>query len=50
MENVRKYRGIILVTTEKKKLISIGTKLLYWKVFHIKFISNRNEKNSNINE
>ena len=39
MENVRKHRNIRLVTTES-----------YYKIFHRKFISNRNEKNSNINE
>ena len=36
MENVRKHRDIKLVTT-------------YYKVFHRKFISNRKEKNPNIN-
>ena len=39
MENVRKHRNIGLVTTES-----------YYKIFHRKFISNRNEKNSDINE
>ena len=43
MGNVRKHRSIKLVTTERRR------KKLY-KVFHRKFISNRNEKNSNINE
>ena len=37
MENVRKHREIKLVTTNR-------TKLSYNKVFHTKFISNRNEK------
>ena len=51
MENVRKHRDIKLVTTEKKnKLFSIRSKLSYCKVSHRTFISNRNEKNSNINE
>ena len=30
---------------KKKKLFSFRTKLLYYKVFYRKFISNRNEKN-----
>ena len=30
---------------KKKKLFSIAIKLSYYKVFHRKFISNRNEKN-----
>ena len=37
MENVRKYRDIKLVTTEKKKkLFSARNKLSYYKVFHKK--------------
>ena len=31
-------------------MVSIRTKLSTYKIFHKKFISNRNEKNSNINE
>ena len=50
MENVRKHRNIKLVTTERRKLFSIRTKLSHYKVFHRKFISNGNVKNSNINE
>ena len=46
MDNVRKHRDIKLVThnRKKKELFCIRTKLSYYKVFHIKFISNRNEK------
>ena len=50
IENVRKYRDIKLVITEKKKLFGIKTKLLYKKIFHRKFVSKRNEKNSNFNK
>ena len=50
MENVRKHRNIKLVTTERRKLFSIRTKLSHYKVFHRKFISNGNVKNLNINE
>ena len=42
MENVRKYRDIKLVTTER--LFSIRTKLSYYKFFYRKPISNRNEE------
>ena len=53
-ENVRKHRKIKLVTTErKKKLFSIRTKFFIkflQQIFSQNFISNRNEKNSNINE
>ena len=35
---------------KEKKLFSIRTKLSYYKIFHIKFIDNRNEKNTNIYE
>ena len=46
-ENVRKDRNN---SKKEKKLFSIRTKFSYCKVFHRKFISNRNEKNSNNNE
>ena len=53
-ENVIKHRKIKLVTTErKKKLFSIRTKFFIkflQQIFSQNFISNRNEKNSNINE
>ena len=45
MENVRKHRDIKLVTTHRRRnYFSVRTKLSYYKVFHRKFISNRNEK------
>ena len=46
-ENVRKHRNN---SKKEKKLFNIRTKFSYFKVFHRKFISNRNEKNSNNNE
>ena len=49
MENVRKHRNIKLAAAEKK-IFSIGTKLSYYKVFYRKYINNRNDENSNINE
>ena len=45
MENVRKYRDIKLVITERRRNFDVRTKLPHYKVFHRKFISNRNEKN-----
>ena len=52
MEKVRKHKTIELVTTEKrnKYFTNIRNRFSYYKVFHRKFISNRNEKKSNINE
>ena len=51
MENVMKHRNIKLCNNRKeKKLFSIRPNISCYKVFHIKFISNRNEKNSNTNE
>ena len=50
MENVRKHRNIKFVTSKEKKLFSIRTKLSYYKFFYRKFISNRNENDSDINE
>ena len=46
MENMRKRRDINLVTREKNKLFGVRIKLSYYKVFHRKFISDRNEKNT----
>ena len=46
MENVRKYRDIKLITTERRKYYLVNNKLSYCKVFYGKFINNRNEKNS----
>ena len=50
--NVKKETTNIELANNRseKKLFSIRIKLSYYKVFHRKFISNRNEKNSNINE
>ena len=50
MKNVRKHIDFKLATTKTKKLFSIRTKSSYYYVFHRKFISNRNGKNSNIND
>ena len=51
MEHVRKHKKYQIYNSRKeKKLISIRTKLSYYKVFHEKCISKRNEKNANINE
>ena len=44
MENVRKHRYKTCYNRKKKKLFGVRTKLSYFKVFHRKFISNRNEK------
>ena len=46
MENARKYRDIKVLTTEKRR----NYLLSYYKVLPRKFISNMNEKNSNICE
>ena len=46
IENVRKHRNI---NNRKVKKLFIRAKLSYYKVFHRRLISNRNEKNSNIN-
>ena len=52
MENVRKPRNTKFVTKERRRNCKrfIRTKLTYYKVFHRKYISNRNEKNSNMYE
>ena len=42
MKNMRKDRSIKLAKTERKKK--------YYKTFHRRFISYRNEKHSDINE
>ena len=44
MENVRKRRYKTCYIRKKKKLFGVRTKLSYCKLFHRKFISNRNEK------
>ena len=49
MENVRKHRDIKTYSNRKeKKLFNIRTKLSLYEIFHRKFISNRNEKKSQI--
>ena len=49
MENVRQYRDIKLVTTERTRNYLVSKpKCHTTKCFTKKFISNRNEKNSNI--
>ena len=45
MENVRRHSDTKLVITDKMKQFGVRTKLSYYKVFHRKLISNRNEKN-----
>ena len=51
MENVKKHRSLKTCYNRKeKKLVSIRTKLSHYKVFHRKFIGNRNKKNSNTYE
>ena len=45
MENVRKHGDIKLINNRKKmELFGIRGKLVHYKVFHKKSISNRNEK------
>ena len=49
METARKHRDIKLVTTdEKKKYISLRTKLSHDKMFSRTFLSNRNEKKTKV--
>ena len=48
MENVRKFRDIKLVATEKKKLFNVRTKLSQHKSFSLKIVSNRNKDKTNI--
>ena len=51
MENLRKHRNIKLVLTERRKnYLVLEPNSHTTKIFHKKFIRNRNEKNSNINE
>ena len=47
----KKHRSLKTCYNRKeKKLVSIRTKLSHYKVFHRKFIGNRNKKNSNTYE
>ena len=51
MESVRKYRDMKLVTTERKRNYLVSEPNCHTtNLFRRKFISNRNEKSSNINE
>ena len=51
MEKVRKHRNIKTCNNRKeKKFFIIKTELSHYKVFHRKFISNINKKNSNTYE
>ena len=50
MWNLRKQRSQTCSKRKEKKLFNIRTKLSHNKIFQRKFISNRNEKMSNINE
>ena len=51
MENVRKYRGMKLVTTERRRNYLVSEPNNHTtKFFTNKFIGYRNEKNSNTNE
>ena len=45
MEKIIKNSQIKLVTTTKKKLFGVGTKLSYCKVFYRKFVVYKSEKN-----
>ena len=51
MENVRKHRKIILVTTEKRRNYLMSEQNYHGtNFFHWKCVGNRNEENSNIYE
>ena len=51
MENVRKHRNIKTCNNRKeKKCFILKTELSHYKVFHRKFISNINKKNSSTYE
>ena len=51
MENVGKHRRIKLVTTEWRRSYLVSEPNYHTKnFFHTKFVSNRNEKNSNTYE
>ena len=50
MENVKKNMEILNWSQQVSELFSIRTKLPCYKMFHGKFIRNRNGKNSNINQ
>ena len=48
MENVRKHRDIKLVSIDKRR--NFGAYLSYVKIFFIRLISNRNEKDKSKKE
>ena len=48
MVNLSKHGDKTCPDWKKKKLFNIWTKLSYYKVFHRKFITNRNEKSADI--
>ena len=50
MENVRKHRNIKLVTTERRRNYLVSEPNYQIQSLLQKFISNRKEKNPNINE
>ena len=51
MENVRKHRDIKLITTERRRnYLMSELNYHYNKVFHRKFISDRNKENRDIFE
>ena len=50
MENLRKYRDIKLVTRERRRNYLVLEQIIILANFYRKCISNRNEKDSNINE
>ena len=50
MENVRRHRGIKLVTTEEKRRNQFQNQIPYSKTLFKKFFSNRNEKDKNKTE
>ena len=53
VENVRKYRNIKLATTERRRNYVVSEPNYHTTKFyhtHRRFISNRNEKNSNTNK
>ena len=50
MEYLRKYRDIKLVTRERRRNYLVLEQIIILANFYRKCISNRNEKDSNINE
>ena len=50
MENVRKHRVIKLITTERRRNYLVSEPNDHTTIFSWKYISNKNEKNSNTYE